>query len=305
LRAGHDAEPDRRAAHRRLPGVERGHRPDRQARPAGPGDRRRPRGGRQPDRRRLVRPERRPRGAGRGARAGGRRGARQGGGDREGAGRPSRRPARGHRGGGVDRAAPVRGVHARDGDGRFGADPGRRRPGLGRRERHDPLPHRPVAFGMQSSEGFVFVRPGLNLYFRTVGEGPEILLVPNANWLGEMLHPLASGRTLLFFDPRSRGRSSAVTDPKQLSLDADVEDLETVRRFFGAERVSLLGTSYHAAIAATYALENPERVDRLILSCPITPRIPGEWAQELPPSEVLVYPPGVPRLEELRKAGVD
>ncbi|HXU46535.1 MAG TPA: alpha/beta hydrolase [Thermoanaerobaculia bacterium] len=158
---------------------------------------------------------------------------------------------------------------------------------------------------MQSSEGFVFVRPGLNLYFRTVGEGPEILLVPNANWLGEMLHPLASGRTLLFFDPRSRGRSSAVTDPKQLSLDADVEDLETVRRFFGAERVSLLGTSYHAAIAATYALENPERVDRLILSCPITPRIPGEWAQELPPSEVLVYPPGVPRLEELRKAGVD
>jgi proline iminopeptidase len=158
---------------------------------------------------------------------------------------------------------------------------------------------------MQTSEGFVFVRPGLHLYYRTVGEGSETVVVPNANWLAEVLHPLAEGRTLLFYDPRSRGRSSAVSDRRHLGLEEDVDDLEAVRRYFGLDRLSLLGSSYHAAITALYAMENPERVDRLLLVCPITPRIPGEWAQETPAAEVLIYPPGIARLEEMRQAGID
>jgi proline iminopeptidase len=78
-----------------------------------------------------------------------------------------------------------------------------------------------------------------------------------------------------------------------------------VRRYFGLEKVSLLGASYHAAVAALYALENPERVDRLLLVCPITPRRPGEWEQELPGAEELILPPGIPRLEEMRRDGVE
>jgi proline iminopeptidase len=158
---------------------------------------------------------------------------------------------------------------------------------------------------MQSSEGFVFVRPGLHLYYQTVGEGPGTVVVPNANWLAEALQPLAEGRRLIFYDPRSRGRSSTVSDRRQLGLEEDASDLEAVRRYFGLDRMALLGSSYHAAITALYALENPERVDRLLLICPITARRPGEWAQETPPAEVLVYPPGIPRLEELRRNDVD
>jgi proline iminopeptidase len=156
-----------------------------------------------------------------------------------------------------------------------------------------------------SSEGFVFVRPGLQLYFRMVGEGAETLVIPNANWLAECLAPLAETRRLLFYDPRSRGRSSAVTDGRQLSLEADVQDLEAVRQFFGIERMSLLGSSYHAAITALYASEHPERVERMVLVCPITPRVPGEWAHELPAAELLIQPPGVPRLAELAEAGLE
>ena len=65
---------------------------------------------------------------------------------------------------------------------------------------------------MQSSEGFVFVRRGLHLYYHVLGEGPETVVIPNANWLSELLQPLAEGpggRRLIFYDPRSRGRSSA------------------------------------------------------------------------------------------------
>src|SRR4028118_1830482 len=135
---------------------------------------------------------------------------------------------------------------------------------------------------MKSSEGYAFVRPGLHLYFRVLGEGAETVVVPNANWLWEPLQPLAEGRRLILYDPRSRGRSSAITDARQLGLAADVEDLEAVRRYFGLDRMTLLGSSYHAAIAASYALDNLDRVDRLLLVCPITPRGPGGRAPEGP-----------------------
>jgi proline iminopeptidase len=158
---------------------------------------------------------------------------------------------------------------------------------------------------MKSSEGFVFVRRGLHLYYRVLGDGPDTVVVPNANWLAEALLPLAGGRRLILYDPRSRGRSSTVTDRRFLGLEQDVRDLEAVRRYFGLDRMSVLGTSYHAAIAALHAMENPERIERMLLVCPITPRQPGEWAQETPAAEVLIYPPGVPRLEEMRRDGVD
>ncbi|MEA2603579.1 MAG: proline iminopeptidase [Acidobacteriota bacterium] len=161
---------------------------------------------------------------------------------------------------------------------------------------------------MRSSEGFVFVRPGLHLYYHVLGDGPEAVVVPNANWLAELLQPLAADgtrRRLILYDPRSRGRSSAVTDGRRLSLEEDVADLEAVRRYFGLERMALLGSSYHAAITALYALDFPERVERMLLVCPITPRRPGEWLQETPTSEELTYPPGIPRLEEMRREGLD
>ncbi|HVT59043.1 MAG TPA: alpha/beta hydrolase [Thermoanaerobaculia bacterium] len=158
---------------------------------------------------------------------------------------------------------------------------------------------------MKSSEGFIFVRRGLHLYYRVLGEGVETVVIPNANWLGEALWPLAEGRRLILYDPRSRGRSSAVTDRRHLGLEQDVRDLEAVRRYFGLDRMSLVGHSYHAAITALHAMENPERVERMLLVCPITPRQPGEWAQETPAAEVLINPPGVPRLEEMRREGLD
>src|SRR5947199_9535738 len=158
---------------------------------------------------------------------------------------------------------------------------------------------------MRSSEGFVFVRRGLHLYYHVLGDGPETVIIPNANLLAELLPPLAEGRRLIFYDPRSRGRSSAVTDGRHLSLEDDVADLEAVRRYFGLEKVSLLGASYHAAVTALYALENPERVDRMLLVCPITPRRPGEWEQELPTAAEMAFPPGIPRLEEMRREGLD
>lgn len=132
-------------------------------------------------------------------------------------------------------------------------------------------------------------------------------MVPNASWLAPVLQPLAEdpGRRLILYDPRSRGRSSAVTDRRQLGIDHDVQDLERIRQFFGLDGLALLGTSFHAAITTLYALDNPERTRRLLLVCPITVRRPLEWIQETPRPEDLIQPPGVPRLAQMRGEGID
>lgn len=154
-------------------------------------------------------------------------------------------------------------------------------------------------------EGFIPSRPGIQLYFRELGSGPEAVVVPNASWLAGSFEALAADRRVILYDPRSRGRSSAVTDPRQLGIEHDVQDLERVRQYFGLSRMALIGSSYHAAITALYAFESPAHVSRLLLVCPITSRRPGEWVQETPAAEDLVYPPGIPRLAEMRREGLD
>jgi proline iminopeptidase len=162
-----------------------------------------------------------------------------------------------------------------------------------------------VSTSIPTSEGFIPAEPGIHLYYRIVGDGANAVIILNANWWAELCFELADNRTLIFYDPRSRGRSSTVTSSRHLGLEHDVRDLEAVRRYFDLRRFTVLGHSINAAIAALYASENPQRVERLLLTCPIPPWRPREWDQESPGSEALLYPPGIPRLDELRREGVD
>lgn len=154
-------------------------------------------------------------------------------------------------------------------------------------------------------ERFIAVEPGVQLYCRILGDGPSVVVIPNANWLPDAFEPLAEGRTLIFYDPRGRGRSSAVTDPSRLGLDLDAQDLEAVRRHLGLDGFALLAHSYNAYVAALYAAEHPETVRQLVLVCPLTPRRPREWDHSMLNAEALRNPPGVERLEEMRRSGLD
>jgi pimeloyl-ACP methyl ester carboxylesterase len=59
------------------------------------------------------------------------------------------------------------------------------------------------------------------------------------------LKAFADGRTLMFCDPRNRGRSNAISDPSKLErgIHHDVDDLEAVRRHYGLSHVDLIGHS--------------------------------------------------------------
>ena len=74
---------------------------------------------------------------------------------------------------------------------------------------------------------------------------------------------LAREHTLIRYDPRGNGMSD--WDVDELSLDAWVNDLETVVDAAGLERFPLLGISQGCAMSVAFAVRHPERVSHLVL----------------------------------------
>jgi proline iminopeptidase len=117
--------------------------------------------------------------------------------------------------------------------------------------------------------------PGATLQYRSVGAGPPIVLVGGGAGIGAgYLWPVAdelaaSGFRCVLYDQRGRGGSIAdALDKAHINLAASVADLEALRAHLGLERMTLLGHSWGAMLAAAYIAAHPERVDRLVLVGP-------------------------------------
>jgi pimeloyl-ACP methyl ester carboxylesterase len=118
-------------------------------------------------------------------------------------------------------------------------------------------------------EGYIPVGAGLRLFYRQIGDGPQVVLIPSGSWLVGDVDPLVTPeRTLIFYDTRGRGASDAVTDASQVQGNYDLEDLERVRQHLGIERMAIIGWSMNGTTAAHYAASHPERVTRLVMMCP-------------------------------------
>jgi pimeloyl-ACP methyl ester carboxylesterase len=133
-----------------------------------------------------------------------------------------------------------------------------------------PAPTAPAAAPALPAEGTIDGGAG-PLWFHVVGSGADTVLVPLASWIEPALSALGEQHTIVFYDPRHRGRSHALTDSAAATFDGDVADLEAVRAAAGASRVAVIGYDYYAAVAAAWAAANPHRVTRLVLLSPIEP----------------------------------
>jgi proline iminopeptidase len=69
------------------------------------------------------------------------------------------------------------------------------------------------------------------------------------------LEPLAARHVLLFYDQRGTGRSTLVSDSSSLDARRFADDLEALRARFGMQRLTLLGHSWGAGVAALYDRE--------------------------------------------------
>ena len=143
---------------------------------------------------------------------------------------------------------------------------------------------------------------GQRLAYRRRGDGGEVLIAPALCWLGDDLDRLAEGRTLVCYDHRGQGHSDPAGDDR-IGFDRDVRDLEQVRHAVGAERVSLLGWSYHGAVTAHYAHRHPDRVRRMVLAGPVAPRAQPHWRSYLQSFGRRLDTAALRRIEELRRAG--
>ena len=120
----------------------------------------------------------------------------------------------------------------------------------------------------------------MRIYVQRLGTGAQTVLLPNGIYLFDAFKAFADGRTLLFCDPRNRGRSDHLDDPSKLErgIHHDVDDLEAVRRHFGSSRVDLIGHSYMGLTVALYGMKFPDRTGRIIQIGSVAP----EHAKQYP-----------------------
>jgi pimeloyl-ACP methyl ester carboxylesterase len=114
---------------------------------------------------------------------------------------------------------------------------------------------------------------GVKLAVGSYGGGPP--LVRAATWLTHVEHDATNPLTRHWCEELSRsnryvvydGRGCGLSDrdPRDVSPDAWLSDLETVVDGMGLARFPLLGMSMGAPIAVAYAVKHPERVSRLLL----------------------------------------
>jgi pimeloyl-ACP methyl ester carboxylesterase/AraC-like DNA-binding protein len=116
-------------------------------------------------------------------------------------------------------------------------------------------------------------KDGTRLAYSVVGEGPP--LVKTANWLNHIeydwdsplwrhwIEELTESRSLVRYDERGNGLSD--WDTPELSLNAFVDDLESVANCLELETFDLLAISQGAAVAVAFAVRHPGRVRRLVI----------------------------------------
>ena len=139
----------------------------------------------------------------------------------------------------------------------------------------------------QAGDGYWLVEDDVRLFHSTQGQGRPVLVVhggPGYPLRGPLagLDPLAGDCKFYFYDQRGCGKSTRPFDrfeassfyanmtelERTLGIGAQVADIERIRRILGREKLTLMGHSFGAFLAAMYAAEFPERVEALVLVAP-------------------------------------
>ena len=143
---------------------------------------------------------------------------------------------------------------------------------------------------------------GVTLHVQELGSGPPVvmlhgLLVGNmTTWYFSAAPALAKRHRVIAYDLRGHGMSERAARGYDLATMA--RDLEAIVDEVAEEPVDLVGHSYGAAVALTFALRRPERVKKL---CLVEAPLPASHLEELEsflgrsPDEMLGALPGILR----------
>ena len=129
-------------------------------------------------------------------------------------------------------------------------------------------------------EGDIALADGAKLHFRKAGDGPIKVIAPLDFVVFDFMKSLGDIATVITYDVRNRGRSSAVTNTETLTIQQDVKDLEAVRVHFNLDRFVPVGFSYLGLMVVMYALEHPEHVDRIMQLGPVPRKFGTKYPKE-------------------------
>lgn len=161
--------------------------------------------------------------------------------------------------------------------------------------------------GGSIEEGYVPLSDGLRLYYRKIGQGKRVIIVPLRLFMFDDFKQLGDQFTVISYDPRNRGYSSAVQDNTKLNIGEDIEDIERVRQHFHVQKFSLVGYSYMGMGVVLYAMKYPQYVERIVQLGPVPLKYDTKYPKSLTANDAKPVPDAaeMAKLEELRKAGLD
>ena len=129
----------------------------------------------------------------------------------------------------------------------------------------------------EPNEGYIVTPDKVRIFYKIEGKGSETLVAVHGgpgNSLESIradFEPLAKNRRVIYYDQRGQGRSDLIKDGSRLGYKQHVADLEALRRHFRLERMSLIGNSWGGLLISLYAIEHPDRIERMILDTPASP----------------------------------
>lgn len=162
------------------------------------------------------------------------------------------------------------------------------------------IPPATAAQPPSAAEGHITTPDGVRLYYRRSGTSPDVVILPGRLFAYADFEWLGDDYTLISYDMRNRGKSELVADDTKISFEHDVADLETVRGHFGIERMSLVGYSYLGKIVVLYALEHPERVERIVQLGAVGPEFGTDYRPEFSFADDPVDPEALAQLRAAR-----
>lgn len=150
-------------------------------------------------------------------------------------------------------------------------------------------------------EGYVKTDDGTRLFYQKIGSGSQAVIIPLRLYAFEAFKELGDQFTIIAYDTRGRGRSDPIPDDQKatkLSIQNDVADVEWIRQHFKLQKASLIGYSYLGLMIVMYAMEYPDRVERLVQLGPV----PIKFGTVYPDNLMAKDQPGDPKLlQELRR----
>lgn len=143
---------------------------------------------------------------------------------------------------------------------------------------------------------YTTTRDGTHIAYRVTGSGPEIVFIPpwmssvefdaDDPYIGPTLQRLESIGRVATYDKRGSGMSDPLADDSFPTLDARVDELESVLDAAGMDSATIFTGADGAAIALVFAARCPTRVDALCLYAPFacakaTPDYPIGYSSEV------------------------